>query len=246
MQGMKLQGQGAIVTGGARGIGLGVARRLAAEGADVAIWDRDIGPLAKLADFKPAFAHAVDVTNAADVERAFAATATALGEIRILVNNAGINGPVVEAADYPLDAWDQVIAVNLTGVFHCCRAAVPHMKALGYGRIVTVASIAGKEGMPKITAYSASKHGVIGLCKSLARELVGTGILVNCVAPAITETELFKEMTPEHIAGAKARIPMGRFVQVDEIAAMVAWIASPECSFTTGFVFDITGGRADY
>ncbi len=242
---MKLEGQGAIVTGGARGIGLGIARRLAADGAQVAVWDRDVGPLSAL-DFKPAYAHAVDVTRLPDVERAFAATAAALGGIRILVNNAGVNGPVMEAADYPLDAWDQVIAVNLTGVFHCCRAAVPHMKALGYGRIVTVASIAGKEGMPKIAAYSASKHGVIGFCKSLARELVGTGVLVNCVAPAITETELFKEMTPEHIAGAKARIPMGRFVQVDEIAAMVAWIAGPECSFTTGFVFDITGGRADY
>ena len=243
---MRLEGQGAIVTGGARGIGLGVARRLAADGARVAIWDRDIGPLSALGDFTPAYAHAVDVTRVLDVERAFTATAQALGEIRILINNAGINGPVMEATDYPLEAWDQVIAVNLTGVFHCCRATVPHMKALGYGRIVTIASIAGKEGMPKITAYSASKHGVIGFCKSLARELVGTGILVNCVAPAITETELFREMTAEHIAGAKARIPMGRFVQVEEIAAMVAWIASPECSFTTGFVFDITGGRADY
>ena len=242
-----LSGRGAIVTGGARGIGRGIAERLMAEGCRVAIWDRDLAPLkSDPPKGKPAFTCEVDVTSLDSVESAFNATAKMLGDVAILVNNAGINGPVVEAAAYPPDAWDQVIAVNLTGVFYCCRAAVPHMQERKYGRIVTVASIAGKEGMPKISAYSASKHGVIGFCKALSRELIGTGVLVNCIAPVITETDLFKEMTREHIEGAKARIPMGRFLKIEEIAAMVAWIASPECSFTTGAVFDLSGGRADY
>lgn len=242
-----MNGQGVIVTGGARGIGRGIAERLMAEGCRVAIWDRDLVPLkSETPGRKPAFSYEVDLTNLDAVVRAFRATVQALGDVHVLVNNAGINGPVCETIEYPPELWNQVIAVNLTAVFHCCRTVVPHMKERAYGRIVTVASIAGKEGIAKIAPYSASKHGVIGFCKSLARELVGTGILVNCVAPVITETELFKEMTPEHIAVSLSRIPMGRFVKIEEIAAMVAWIASPECSFTTGFVFDLTGGRADY
>ena len=236
----------AIVTGAARGIGLGIARRLAADGCRVVVWDRDLAPLAAADDFQPAFAQAVDISELDRVARAFEATLEAVGEVRILVNNAGINGPVVEACDYPADAWDRVLAVNLTGVFYCCRTVAPHMRALGFGRIVTVASIAGKEGMPNISAYCASKAGVIGFSKSFARELVGTGVLVNCVAPVMTETDLLREMTPQHIDYCRGLIPMGRFAKIEEIAAMVAWLAGPECSFTTGATFDVTGGRADY
>jgi 3-oxoacyl-[acyl-carrier protein] reductase len=241
----RFAGQAAIVTGGARGIGLAIAERLAREGCRIIIWDRDLAPLGG-AGLRPALAQVVDVTDLGSIERAFAEAVAALGQIHALVNNAGVNGPVVPAWEYPLDAWAQVLAVDLTGVFHCCRAAVPHMRVHGYGRIVTIASIAGKEGMPGISAYSAAKAGVIGYSKALARELATSGVTVNCIAPAITETELFGEMTQAHIDGAKARIPMGRFCKVEEIAAQVAYVASSECSFTTGFVFDATGGRATY
>jgi 3-oxoacyl-[acyl-carrier protein] reductase len=242
-----LAGQVAIVTGGARGIGRGIAARLAAEGCRVVVWDRDLAGLDEAdAGFRPALGVAVDVGDYASVERGFATTSSALERIDILVNNAGINGPVLPVQDYPLDAWERVLRVDLTGVFHCCRVAVPRMRAAGYGRIVNVSSIVGKEGAPYIAAYAAAKAGVLGFTKSLARELVGTGVLVNAIAPVITETDLFREMTAEHIAAAKAKIPMGRFLTVGEIAAMVAWIAGPECSFTTGFAFDLSGGRATY
>ena len=242
-----LQGQGAIVTGAARGIGLGIARRLAQEGAEVVVWDREPEAFsAQTAGFAPAAVERVDVADRVSVERAFAATLQRLPRIHILVNNAGVNGPVAPVWDYPPEAWDRVLAVDLTGVFHCCRTVAPHMREHRYGRLINVSSIVGKEGTAGIAAYAAAKAGVIGFTKSIARELVDSGVLVNCIAPVITETDLFKEMTQAHIDSAKARIPMGRFLQIEEIAAMVAWIASPECSFTTGFTFDLSGGRATY
>ena len=242
-----LEGRTAIVTGGARGIGRGIARRLADEGCRVALWDIDVAAFdAQAAGFAPAQLQSVNVADIAAVERAFAATEAALGQVDILVNNAGVSGPVAPTWEYPLDAWDRVLAVDLTGVFYCCRVAVPGMRARGHGRIVNVASIVGKEGTPGIAAYAAAKAGVIGFTKSLARELVDCGVLVNAIAPAITETDLFREMTAEHIASARSKIPMNRFLRIPEIAAMVAWIAGPECSFTTGFVFDLSGGRATY
>lgn len=242
-----IKGQVAIVTGGVRGIGLGIGRRLAQEGCRVVIWDRDVSAFdAERAGFMPADLQRVDVSDFDSVQRAWDATLERVGHVEIMVNNAGINGPVTPVWEYPLDAWSRVLAVNLGGVFHCCRVAAPAMRAAGYGRIVNVASAAGKEGVPGIAAYAAAKHGVVGFTKSLARELADSGVLVNCIAPVMTETDLLKEMTPEHIAASKAKIPMGRFLTVEEIAAMVAWIASPECSFTTGFAFDLSGGRANY
>lgn len=247
IKGPGLQGQVAVVTGAARGIGLGIARRLAQEGCGIAVWDRDTDSFdAVAAGFAPVHLQQVDVSDADAVQDAWDATLGRVGAVEILVNNAGINGPVIPLWDYPVDAWARVLAVNLGGVFHCCRAAVPSMRAAGYGRIVNVASAAGKEGVPGIAAYAAAKHGVVGLTKSLARELATSGVLVNAIAPVMTETDLLKEMTPEHIAASKAKIPMGRFLTIEEIAAMVAWIASPECSFTTGFAFDLSGGRANY
>jgi NAD(P)-dependent dehydrogenase (short-subunit alcohol dehydrogenase family) len=243
----KLQGQTAIVTGGVRGIGLGIARRLASEGCHIAIWDKDISTFdPERAGFTPVHLQSVDVSDVHSVNDAFANTIEKTGSLHILVNNAGINGPVLPVMEYPEEQWSRVIAVNLNGVFHCTKAVLPTMRKAGYGRIVNVASAAGKEGVPGIAAYAASKHGVVGFTKSLSRELAETGILVNCIAPVMTETDLLKEMTAEHIAASKAKIPMGRFLQIPEIAAMVAWIASPECSFTTGFTFDLSGGRANY
>jgi 3-oxoacyl-[acyl-carrier protein] reductase len=241
-----LSGQTAIVTGGARGIGRGIGERLTSEGCRVVVWDLDLEPLSEAGNFKPAFTQQVDISDLAMVQQAFEATLDAVGDIQILVNNAGINGPVVEVGEYPLDAWERVIAVNLNGVFHGCRTVVPHMKKRGYGRIATVASIAGKEGMPNICAYTAAKAGSIGFCKGLAKELHGTDILVNSLVPVMTETDLFKEMTQEHIDYCRGLIPMGRFPKIEEIAATVAWMVSPECSFTTGGIFDMTGGRAVY
>ena len=242
-----ISGQTAIVTGGARGIGLGIAQRLAGEGCRVILWDRDFSrfnPAA--AGFQPLAQQVVDISDWAAVEKAFADAIQSAGALQILINNAGVNGPVAPAWEYPIDAWDRVLAINLNGVFFCCRAAVPHMRERRYGRIVNISSMAGKEGVQYISAYSAAKAGVIAFTKALAKELAADGVMANCVAPAMAETELFREMTEEHVAASKAKIPMGRFLQIPEIAAMVAWIASPECSFTTGFVFDLSGGRATY
>jgi NAD(P)-dependent dehydrogenase (short-subunit alcohol dehydrogenase family) len=241
----RLDGQVAIITGAARGIGLGIAQLMAERGAKVIVWDRDVAPL-KGSDFAPALAQSVDVADYKSVERAFNDAVRQFGKIDILVNNAGINGPIKPTWEYPLEDWDKVVAIDMTAVFYACRLAAKHMRDNRYGRIVTVASIAGKEGVPNICAYSAAKAGVIGFSKALAREVCDVGVTVNCIAPAMTETPLLDGMTEEHIRNAKAKIPMGRLVQVDEVAELAAWIASPACSFTTGFVFDITGGRATY
>ncbi len=240
------EGQGAIVTGGARGIGAAIARELMMRGCRVAIWDLDLSGLAETLGQTPALSAVVDVADAASVEQAFARTLAQLGRVEVLINNAGINGLVGPMDDYPLAEWDRVIRIDLFSVFHCCRAAVPHMRAAGYGRIVNIASIAGKEGSPGASAYSAAKAGVIGFSKAVARELAETGVTINCVAPAIAETDLFKQMTPAHIQTARGRIPMNRFAGVEEIAAVAVFAASPACSFTSGFTFDASGGRATY
>jgi 3-oxoacyl-[acyl-carrier protein] reductase len=243
----RLDGQTAIVTGAARGIGLGIAKRLAQAGCRVVSWDRDAAALtAAKAEFEPALAQAVDVTDLKAVERTFEAAAKAFGKIDILVNNAGVNGPTVPTWEYPPEAWDRVLAVDLTGVFYCCRASVPHMRANRYGRIVNIASIAGKEGNPNNSAYSAAKAGVIALTKSLGKELAQTGVLVNCVTPAAARTAIFDQITQQHIDYMLSKIPMNRFVKVEEIAALVCWLASEDCAFSTGGVFDISGGRATY
>ncbi|MDZ3992163.1 SDR family NAD(P)-dependent oxidoreductase [Pseudomonas sp. Teo4] len=242
-----LQGQTAIVTGGMRGIGLAIARRLHAEGAQVVIWDLRVdGWDGAESGFEPVLRQAVDVSSLPAVEAAFADVVEHTGRVDILVNNAGINGPVVPSWEYPAEAWDKVIAIDLNSVFYCCRTAIPHMRARGYGRIVNIASMAGKDGVQYISAYSAAKAGVIAFTKAAAKELAQDGVLLNCVAPAMVETPLMAEMTPEHIAASKAKIPMGRFLKAEEVANMVTWIAGPECSFTTGFVFDLSGGRATY
>ncbi|MEJ0018665.1 MAG: SDR family NAD(P)-dependent oxidoreductase [Acetobacteraceae bacterium] len=233
----------AIVTGGVSGIGAGIAARLAAEGARVSLWDHDA---ASLAGAVAPHRVVVDVTDATSVQLAADDAAGALGRIDILVACAGITGPNATVWDYPVADWDRVIDVNLNGVFYCNRAVVPHMLRTGYGRIVNIASIAGKEGNPNAAAYSASKAGVIGLTKSLGKELAKTGIRVNCVTPAAVRTPIFDQMTQEHIDFMLAKIPLGRFGGVDEIAALVCWLASEECSFSTGGVFDISGGRATY
>ena len=234
----------AVVTGAAKGIGFGIAKRLERDGCQVSAWDVDLSPL----ESKQPFAQvvAMDVTDAKSIGRALDETLAALGGIDILINNAGVNGPTVPAWEFPLDAWERVLAVDLTGVFLCCRAVIPHMRQSGRGRIVNVSSVVGKEGNANAAAYSAAKAGVIGLTKSLARELIDDGVLVNCVAPAMVETDLLAEMTDEYIAMVKAKIPMGRLCTVDEVADMVAWLAGPECTFCTGAVFDLSGGRSTY
>ncbi len=247
-EGKRFAGQGAIITGGASGIGLAAARRLAAEGARVCLWDKEAAALvaAKAEIGQAAETIAVDVTDAEAVMAAAKASAAALGRIDVLVASAGVSGPNVPTWDYPLDAWRRVIDINLNGVFHCCRAVVPLMRATNYGRIVTIASIAGKEGNPNASAYSASKAAVIGLTKSLGKELANTNIRVNCITPAAVRTAIFDQMTEQHINYMLSKIPLGRFGEVDEIASLIAWLASGEASFSTGAVFDISGGRATY
>ncbi|MEM7033009.1 MAG: SDR family NAD(P)-dependent oxidoreductase [Chloroflexota bacterium] len=240
-----LNGQVAVVTGGAKGIGFGIASRLAKAGATVAIWDFNPALLQNV-NHPFVMVEKVDVTDWNSVKQGLSNTIDMLGKVDILINNAGVNGPTVPTWDYPLDAWNKVLATDLTGVFLCCRAVAPIMKKNGYGRIVSVASVAGKEGNAHACAYSAAKAGVIALTKSLGKELAQDDVIVNCVAPAMVETDLLQEMTPEYIAGVKAKIPMGRFGTIEEIADMVTWLSSEECSFSTGSAFDVSGGRATY
>ncbi|MGV6873494.1 SDR family NAD(P)-dependent oxidoreductase [Pseudochelatococcus sp. B33] len=241
-------GRTAVVTGGAAGIALTVVERIVAEGGRVAIWDRDEPRIdaatARLGD--GVIGIAVDVTDWESVEQAAAASAGALGGIDTLVTSAGITGPNTTTWDYPVEDWKRVIDVNLNGVFHCGKAIVPYMLEKDYGRIVNVASVAGKEGNPNAPAYSASKAAVIGLTKSLGKELAHTKITVNCVTPAAVRTGIFSQMTQQHIDFMLSKIPMGRFGETGEIAALICWLASGECSFTTGAVFDASGGRATY
>lgn len=237
----------AIVTGGARGIGLACAAKIAAGGGRVALWDRDIARARQSATaLEGAIAVEVDVTSETSVNTALATTEKLLASPDILIASAGITGPNTTVAQYPVDAWRQVIDINLTGVFLCNRAVAAGMAGRGWGRIVNIASVAGKEGNPNASAYSASKAGVIGLTKSLGKELATSGVLVNCVAPAVVKTELFSQMTEQHIQYMLSKIPMNRFGEVDEVAELVAWLASPLCTFSTAAVFDLSGGRATY
>ena len=234
MNQLHLKGRIAVVTGGRIGIGAAIVKRLEASGAKVRIWD--VGSTDD----------PVDVADQKAVERAAARAIAELGRIDILVNNAGIAGPTMPVVEYPVDEWKRVIDIDLTGPFLCCRAVVPHMVKAGYGRIVNIASVAGKEGNPNAVAYSASKAGVISLTKSLGKELAQSGVLVNCVTPAAARTAIFDQMTQQHVDYMLSKIPMNRFVTVEEIAAMVGWLASEDCGFSTGAVFDISGGRATY
>jgi 3-oxoacyl-[acyl-carrier protein] reductase len=222
-----------VVTGGAQGIGAAIVERLRTSGAKVKIWDLE-------------GAARVDVADPAQVARATRDAVAELGKLDVLVNNAGIAGRNLPTVDYPVEEWERVLRVNLTSQFLCCRAVAPYMVRAGYGRIVNVASIAGKEGNPHAVAYSASKAGVIALTKSLGKELAQTGVLVNCVTPAAAKTAIFDQMSESHIRYMLSKIPMNRFAGVDEIAALACWLASEDCSFSTGAVFDISGGRATH
>lgn len=248
MNQLDFKGRHAVITGGATGLGYGIAQRLIASGGSVTLWDRDEAAARKAAE---ALGHgtsavAVDVSDHASVTAAVAATLKLNEKIDALVNSAGITGPNVKVWDYPVDAWKQVFDVNVHGLFHCCRELSAHMKTRNYGRIVNIASVAGKDGNPNASAYSASKAAVIGLTKSLGKELADTGVRVNCVTPAAVKTAIFDQMTPEHIQFMLSKIPMARFGEPEEVAAMVTWLSTEECSFSTGAVFDLSGGRSTY
>ena len=248
MNQLDLNGRVAVVTGGARGIGRAIAERMVASGAAVALWDRDGAEAARTAAAlgPHATAHPVDQTDEAAVGRAAAATIERHGRVDILVNNAGITGGNAPTWELPSDEWRRVIEVNLIGPYLISAALLPHMVKQDYGRVVNVASVAGKEGNPNASHYSASKAGLIALTKSLGKELAHTGVRVNCVTPAAAKTELFAQMSAAQIDYMLSKIPIGRFVQVEEIAALACWLATEECSFSTGGVFDISGGRATY
>jgi 3-oxoacyl-[acyl-carrier protein] reductase len=247
-----MKGRHGVVTGGATGLGYAIADRMLASGARVTLWDRDIGGMGTAAEqLKKAHPGAqvacvhVDVAQHASVVQATAQT-LAIAPVDALVNCAGITGPNTKVWDYPVDAWRQVMDVNLNGLFYCCRELSTHMRERNYGRIVNIASVAGKEGNPNASAYSTSKAAVIGLTKSLGKEMADTEVRVNCVTPAAVKTAIFDQMTPEHIQFMLSKIPLGRFGAPDEIAALVTWLCTEDCSFSTGAVFDLSGGRATY
>jgi len=245
-----LSGRRAVITGGAQGFGRAIAERFLVSGARVALWDidpeeagataRDLAPLGEI------FTATVDVSNVEQVDAAAAATARRLGGIDILVANAGVAGPNRTTWDYPPDEWRRVIDIDLLSVFYCCRAVVPVMRAQKYGRIVTISSVAGKEGNANASAYSAAKAGVIALTKSLGKELASENIAVNCITPAAAKTRIFDQMSASHLEWMLSRIPRGRFLAIEELASLATWLASEENSFSTGAVFDISGGRSTY
>ena len=250
MNNIDLTNRNAIVTGGARGIGAAIAQRLLQSGAQVALWDKDADALAaarkQLAAHGTVLTAAMDVTDAGSVEAAVQSTLAAFGKLDILVNNAGVAGTNAKVWEADPADWRRVLEINLTGPFLCCRAVIPHLITNGYGRIVNIASIAGKEGNPTAAHYSASKAGVIALTKSLGKELATANVIANCITPAVIETDILKQVTQSHIDYMLSKIPMNRFGRLDEVAALAAWLCSADCSFTTGAVFDLSGGRATY
>ena len=248
MNQLDLHGRHGVITGGATGLGFAIAQRMLASGASVTLWDRDPQALERACKSLGGGARGVlvDVADYSQVEAALAQTLQATSQIDMLVSSAGITGPNTTLWDYPVTEWERVMQVNLNGVFHVCKAVVPVMRDQDYGRIVNIASVAGKEGNPNASAYSASKAAVIGLTKSLGKELAQSGIRVNCVTPAAVQTPIFEQMKPEHIAYMLGKIPMGRFGTTDEVASMVCWLCTQECSFSTGAVFDLSGGRSTY
>ncbi|HEY4371462.1 MAG TPA: SDR family NAD(P)-dependent oxidoreductase [Burkholderiales bacterium] len=247
---INLYGRKAIVTGGASGLGFAAARRLLRSGANVALWDLDLDLMqrlkADLAAEGPVHVAVVDVSDPLAVKRAFEQSLEDLGEVDILVNSAGIAGAAMPAIRYGAAEWQRVIDVNLSGVFYCCQAVLPHMLERNYGRIVSIASVAGKEGNPNAAAYSASKAGVIALTKSLAKEVAQSRVRINCVTPAAVKTPMFEQITREHIDFMLSKIPLGRLGEPGEVAALIAWLCSEECSFSTGAAFDLSGGRSTY
>ena len=245
MNKINLENRVAIVTGGAQGFGLAITKRFIESGAKVLIWDKDTEYLNKV-DLKNTQKIEVDVSNYKSVENAFAESLTHENKIDILINNAGIAGPNFKTWDYPLEEWQKVIDIDLSGVFYCCKTIVPHFIKHNYGRIVNISSIAGKEGNPNAMPYSSAKAGVIALTKSLGKELAENNISVNCVTPAPAKTRIFDQITQEHIDYMLSKIPRNRFVLVEELASLVAWMSSEENSYTTGSTFDLSGGRATY
>jgi NAD(P)-dependent dehydrogenase (short-subunit alcohol dehydrogenase family) len=244
-----MKGRHAVITGGATGLGYAIAERVLASGGSVTLWDRDEAGMAKAAASlkHPGHVHTVKV-DVSQHDSVVAATAATLknGPVDAVVNSAGITGPNTQVANYPVDAWQQVMDVNINGVFYCCREWTPHLKDRPAGRIVNIASVAGKDGNPNASAYSASKAAVMAITKSLGKELAATNVRVNCVTPAAVKTAIFDQMTPEHIQFMLSKIPMGRFGTPEEVAAMVTWLLTEDCSFSTGAVFDLSGGRSTY